>query len=59
MIQSLNTDKRYDLYFKVPFREEFLQGMPFSLKSRNAVATIFSFYGDSVRVGSFMQEASH
>ena len=33
--------------------------MPFSLKSRNGIAIVFSFYGDGEDFADFMQNASH
>ena len=46
------------LRLKVKIKQAFRSGLPFSLKSRNGVAIVFSFYGDSEKVGTFMQRAS-
>ena len=47
------------LSLNVKIKNAHRSGLPFSLKSRNGVAIVFSFYGDSEKVGIFMQKASH
>ena len=46
MVQS-NTYNAKLNDIRVSIKDEYLHGLPFSLKSRNAVAIVFSFYGDS------------
>ena len=43
----------------VPIRDEYLTGLPFSLKTRHGVAIVFSYYGDSEDVLEFMSKCSH
>ena len=44
---------------KVPIRADQLKGLPFSLKSRNGIAIVFSFFGDNELVADLMQKTSH
>ena len=46
------------LSLKAKIKKAYRSGLPFSLKTRNGVAIVFSFYGDSEKVGTFMQRAS-
>ena len=46
-------------YVKVAIKEEYLSGLPFKLRSRNSIAIVFSFFGDSEDVREFLQKASH
>ena len=40
-------------------KENDLKGMPFKLKTRYGIATVFSYYGDNEEVGELMQKISH
>ena len=44
---------------RVNIRVEHYPKLPFSLESRNGVAIVFSYFGDSEEVSCFMQTASH
>ena len=44
---------------KVPIRADQFKELPFSLKSRNGIAIVFSFFGDNEQVGALMQKASN
>ena len=43
----------------VPIKEEFLKCLPFPLRTRIGLATVFSYYGHSGKVENLMQKASH
>ena len=38
----------------VAIRSELRQGLPFSLKTRNGIAIVLSFFGDTEEVSEFM-----
>ena len=40
-------------------KENDLKGMPFKLKTRYGMVTVFSYFGDSEEVGELMQKVSH
>ena len=42
----------------MPLVDEYRKEIPFTLKSRLAIAIVFSYMGDSEEVATFMQKAS-
>ena len=38
----------------VPIKKDYLKALPFNLKTRNGIATVFSYWGDSDEVCEFM-----
>ena len=56
----MKNNQNIDQETEVPIKDEYRKLLPFgSLQSRNAVAIIFSLYGDSDQVLEIMRRASH